>query len=253
MPSHLIAALVLLAACAACAPSDAGNGTPNEAVAGTVGPSPRRGPGDPAATIAIVPGQGTDCTAQWDGEAVTPERLRERGMAVLQEGIERIGGVRRLTEENIPFVRLEAPAEAPWSCVAPTLESIRRTGFAHVALAPAGGAAPDQRVHFLIEIPQSAESRPSVVVEMAREGGLTWNGAAIDLDGFGARVRARGGDVAPPGDFVVIPSGATRFAELHALLQVAGRARAEVALGGCRGLGGGRPVQASLTCLPPRP
>jgi hypothetical protein len=235
--------IVLIAACAACAPRGAGNEAGNAAAITA---------SEPAATISVAAAQGGACAARWDGAAVTRDQILERGAAMLQAAIERIGGVQNLTEDNIPYLRLEAPADVAMACVAPALGAVQRVGFSKVALRLSGGR-PTADVVAQLPLIGEGDARPSVVVALGANGGMTWNGEAIDLAGLSARAPAgpREGsfdEQAPPGAFVIALSPDATFGAAYEALRVAGHAGAGPTLSGCVSEGRPDPSLEALRC-----
>lgn len=226
--------LLLFALLSACAPG-AGNAAAN-------------GPDGLAGATVSVASRGSDCYFRWNGAPATGEQIFQRGRVLLEDAIQRMGGTDYLTGENIPFLRLEAAPETPWSCIAPALFAMQRAGYASVALRLAGAAPqPDQIAQFTL-MPQEPDGRPSVVVEVDADGGLTWNRAAIDRGTLGARARALA-QPPLPNDFAVIAGPRTRFAALYETLRLVGQAGVEPTLAGCRGAADRpAPEVGTLTC-----
>jgi hypothetical protein len=211
--------ILLLALLSACAPGG-GNASAN-------------GSGEaPAATVSVA-ARGGGCYFRWNGAPATGEHIYQRGRALLENAILRLGGTAYLTAENIPFLRLEAAPETAWSCIAPALFAMQRAGYASVALRLAGAAPqPDQIAQFTL-MSDEPGSPPSVVVEIGADGRLTWNRSVIERGALGPRARAAG--PLPPNGFAVIAAPRTRFAALYETLRTVGQAGVEPTLAGCRG------------------
>lgn len=238
--------LALALACTACDQIPFGNGW---AEANGSEDSARPGARAPVATITLASAGGTDCSARWNGEAVSQDEIVGRGVAALDEAIRAAGGVGNITEQNLPFVRVEAPAAMAYSCVGPTLATLQRSGFAWAVLRPTDGGGPDARADFLIaDLPEPVV--PPIGATIGR-GSLTLGGRPTDLAGIRAHFRAlREGEEPPPeaarmdapppvtsapnGFLVEVARDAT-FGEVHALVRTVAEAGETATLYSCAG------------------
>lgn len=148
-------------------------------------------------TLVLTAGAGGTCTATWDGEAVTPETLRDRSFAVLERAVATAGGPGRIQEQQIPIPRVVAAPALPWPCVAPWIDVVAQSGFLGVHLA----AVPDEISPPFLSFPVPGLPPPPIpapVVTVGAEGRFVWDGAAVDAAGL--RQRLGGGDPldAPP-------------------------------------------------------
>lgn len=220
MRSRLILALTL-ACCAACGRSggdDGGNDGGNEgAVAGV---PPEAGAPAPAATLSLVATGEGGCAARWDGRAVSREAILLRGVALIDRAANAAGGVQHLTEETLPYIRVEAPARLSFACAGPVLANLQRAGLLKLALHVAGSGEEPRIVHFpLMDIDPPP---PSVTVAIGADGRLAWNREAVDLGGLSERARAMsfGADVpAPPGELAIVPAVGARFGTVVAAVR----------------------------------
>ena len=179
-------------------------------------------PMPPAATVTI----GGDCRARWNGEPVADEQILDRSVAVLEAGIESIGGVENVTEHNIPYLRLEAPPETPWRCLAPALLEMQRSGMAWVDLH-------DQRANFAWGGQERSE--PPVYIELQADGRLAWNRQPVDADALRGRVRDMGDDARIPDNLVLFVGAEAAFGEVHQLLRTLNDAGGVATLAICGG------------------
>ncbi|HEY5710763.1 MAG TPA: hypothetical protein VIT38_02610 [Allosphingosinicella sp.] len=239
MRSGLGVALALAIACSACKPMVVANRSDGE---GTTR--------EPIATISLASNGGNDCSVRWNGEAVTQDAISQRGIAALEEAIRTVGGVANINEQNLPFVRVEAPPAMAYPCLGATLGTLQRTGFAWVALRPAGGGGPDARVDFLVANmpPPPVDPGPTVVIG---RGSLIYHDAPSSLAAIRADLsalsrdeepppEARATDVPPPvtsapNGFVVEVGRDVPFIELYALARVVAEAGQTATLYGCAG------------------
>jgi hypothetical protein len=195
----------------------------------------RAGGRGPGAVVVASSGGGQGCSYRWDGEPVSQEELLAKGVKLIMHAIEDVGGIEKITEENMPYPRLEASAGEPYSCTGPALREMRRAGFAHVMLKTPGAASPDQRADFPMV---GYEPRPEhAVVRLEKDGRITWNGEAVDKAGLGERARLAA-TMRPPVDLFVAPSADSDFATLHEAMRAIEAANMEASLSGCAGTTG---------------
>ncbi|HST37331.1 MAG TPA: hypothetical protein VLK25_11965 [Allosphingosinicella sp.] len=204
---------------------------------------PRSGGVEGSATVTLA-SNGSDCTARWNGEAVTAEALTNRGFALLERAIAAAGGIDQIRIESLPFLRLEAPPELGFDCAARMLGAIQRAGFDRVALKPAGSPDQPEFAHFQLENAPPAPIATTIAVGPGER--MTWNGAPIDLAGLRTRAGVAGGGevvpeeplppppgsgqdvpppvVAPPGAVTLAPSSEASFIAVYRAIQVLTRA-----------------------------
>lgn len=248
MRTSFLAVAALALASSACKPMAPGNRSSREA----------SGP-EPAATITLASRGGSDCAARWNGEAVTQEAIMQRGVAALEAGIRAVGGAANISEETIPFVRIEAPADMAYACLGTTLASLQRAGFAWIVLRPVGGGA-DARADFFIGDmpPPPVPPPPNVVIG---RGSLSYQGAPSSLSAIAADIRRLSeGEAPPPGQdpasgpppatsapngFIVQVASDVAFGELHALARTVAEEGQTATLYGCAG-----PTGPSWLALP---
>ena len=226
---------VLLAA--SCSPA----GAENEAAAGAAG---RR----PAATVTVLSDAGLDCTVRWDGEAVSLDALLDKSVKLMARAMDEVG-IDKVTEETLPYLRLEAAGDVPYGCTGPALRQMQRAGLGHVVLRPAGGSAGDQRADFPLDPDGPSPSR--AIFRLAKGGRTSWDGAAVDRAGLAERARlAR--SMAPQVDLIVAPSPGSDFKTLHDALRAIEQEKLEAVLAGCAGTDGPAFATAPL-CRDPAP
>jgi len=130
----------------------------------------------------------------------------ERSVLLLERAIAAAGGVEQITEETIPYLRVEAAPDVTFACVGPMLNSLQRAGFSKIALRPAGSAEQPHFAYFPLS--EAEPAFPPDTIAIGADGRMTWNGAEIDLAGLRARVRRIGGvpeEPLPPPDLEVAP------------------------------------------------
>lgn len=201
------AALMSLALVGACSPSgstdDPANGDTSSAANG------------PAATIALASTPAGACEARWDGTKMSADAVGERGLQLLMDRLDALGGPAAATLDNMPFVRVEAPAATRWPCVGPILASLAHSGYGKAWLRPSDAReAPDHAIQFAVG--PGAPADQSRTVKVRAGGAVNDDGKLHDrvaLREF-ARTRATGG----PDDFVIAPSPEASFGDVYQTL-----------------------------------
>jgi biopolymer transport protein ExbD len=206
-------ALLLLAACG---PAGEDNGAVDFVLA-------RSDRAAPLATLRLASG-GNDCTARWNGEAVTREQVLDRGVAAVERAIASVGGVQNITEETIPVLWVEAPSGLRFACLRSMLDMIERAGVPRIALMSLGDARGPAFADFPIS--DTGTDTASYIVNIGPDGAPRWNGEAIDVAGLRTRARsiAERGAPAAPGEVAVVPDGSATFASLYEALLALGEA-----------------------------
>lgn len=219
-------ALALLLLMASCGQGDRVNQA--EAVPNLSGPQ-SGARAAPTVTITIAATGPGGCAASWDGQPVTPEQIRERGYALVRQAVEAAGGAQNLTEDTIPVLDVEAPADLSFACADTILASIQRTGMSSVRLKPAGGRAP-----VLVDFPLDMDVPPPpipMVLGIGAGGQVTWNNDPIDAAALAARLGYHGSTAppdsgeqeAPPGGMELRVAREATFGQVYELLRTTRR------------------------------
>ena len=189
----------------------------------------------PAATVTAVSNAGQGCSIRWNGEAVSKEGLLDNSVRLIMRAIEDIGGIDKVTGENLPYLRLEAAGDVPYSCTGPVLREMQRAGFSHAALKLAEGPARDQRADFPLE--PVGPSQNHAIFRLEKSGRMTWDGVAVDRVGLKEKARlAR--SIAPQVEFSVAPSPDSDFKALYDALRAIEEEKLTAVLAGCAGTPG---------------
>ena len=98
-----------------------------------------RGPSRPTSAPAPTITVAANCSASWDGQAVTPAQITERSVALLEQAITAAGGIQNVTETSLPIPNVEAPADLGFACADTILFALQRSGMMSVRLRPASG------------------------------------------------------------------------------------------------------------------
>ena len=202
---------------------------------------PPTGP-DPhsAATLSI---RADSCEARWNGEPVTPDQILARSVALLEAAIERIGGPQNATEDNIPYLGVEAIPETSWRCMAPTLFALQRSGMIKIELR-------DALVFFAYNAQGVAEPT-AASVDIGANGRIAWNGEPVDMNGLRAHVRALGDEASAPDNLFFDVAPEATFLDLYAAARAVDDEGGRATLTGCGGPIG--PYRPGAPQCPPQP
>lgn len=190
---------------------------------------------DTAATVTLAASGPGGCSARWEGQPATPQQVLERSSALLDQAIQRAGGVAGLTDANTPVIAVAAPATLGFACADTFLSAIHRPGVPTVLLMIE--SSPQEAALADFTLTDIAVPAPSVVLVAGAGGRLTWNGEAIGLDALPERLRRLGpADAAaievPAGELELRPAREATFGQTHQVLRAvrAGHIRAALLL-----------------------
>ncbi|HXG99670.1 MAG TPA: biopolymer transporter ExbD [Sphingomicrobium sp.] len=91
--------------------------------------------------LSVKGGPGGTCEVYWNLTPVTNEDLLERAVKKLEDEVAKVGGVDKVTEENMPEVHIRGDVDTPYKCIGGTVFTMQRAGFARVgfiSMPPAG-------------------------------------------------------------------------------------------------------------------
>lgn len=221
MRKQFIFLLVAAAGQAGCSPG--GGGAQRE---GNAEEQSAREESGAAATITVAEAPAGGCAMEWDGRAVSEQELTDRGVAVIEAGIERVGGIEHITETNLPYPRVEAAPDTGWSCVRPALAAFASTGFMRVELHPRGERR-SPAIAFL-PIPVGAPNPNPSRVEIGADGAISWNGETVDANLL--RQRADAAVAGMPEDLAVSAAADAPFSAVHETIRAINETGAELTL-----------------------
>jgi hypothetical protein len=170
------------------------------------------------------------CSANWDGQAVSPEQITQRSIALLEQAIRAAGGIQNIAETTLPTPNVEAPADLSFACADRILFALQRSGMANVRLKPTGGQAP-----VLADFPLDTGAPPPpipTVLGIGAGGQVTWNNDPIDAAGLGRELERVGGSTGPvdpdegappPGGLELRVTRDVTFGQLYDLLRTTSR------------------------------
>ncbi|HTU13023.1 MAG TPA: hypothetical protein VMG08_19190 [Allosphingosinicella sp.] len=216
--------LLLMASC-----GRSGSETNGPAAARHDRPQPPSMTAQAAAETIVVAATGPNgCAASWNGEAVTPEQITARSVALLERAIAAAGGPRNATEQTFPVLGVEAPADLGFACADTILFALQRAGLIRVRLKPAG-SGPAVLADFPLDMDVPPPPVP-MVLGIGAGGRITWNDDPVDDAELAAQLRRIGGDPAEPGEMWPPPGGLelrvereATFGQVHALLRTTSR------------------------------
>ena len=226
MRTGALALVMLVAACGGSGPADEAAGGNAATVAAP--PDSR----ETAATVTLsASGQG-NCSAQWDGQPASAQQVTERGAALIEQAIQRAGGVSGLTDANTPVIAVAAPPTLGFACVDTYLSAIRRSSIPTVLLMPVGDASEAALARFTLT--DIAVPPPTVVLRVGAGGRLSYNDETISLDAIPERLsRLNGGSAAievPAGELEIRPAREATFGQFHQVLRAVRASRVGAAL-----------------------
>lgn len=187
-------------------------------VEASAGDAKRLARAEPAAVISADSIGRSACSLRWNGDSVTNDAVLERSVELLEKFISRVG-LDNVTEDNLPYLRLEAGAHVPYSCIGPALRTIQRAGFTYVILREAGSEAGDGRAHFFVDGAMPEGKPPLAIIRVGPADRLMWDRTRIDLIKLAQFL-----DVAEAMDdalngLVVAPSADVEFGALLAVMR----------------------------------
>ena len=93
-------------------------------------------------SLTVRGGPGGSCEVYWNLTPVTNQVLLERAVKSLEDQIKRVGGIDKITEDNMPEVHIRGDVNTPYKCVGGTVFTMQRAGFQRVGFIsqpPPGG------------------------------------------------------------------------------------------------------------------
>ena len=79
--------------------------------------------------LSVKGGPGGTCEVYWNLTKVTSKDLLDRAVKKLEDTIKNVGGIDKLTEENMPEAHIRGDVNAPWRCVAGTIYNVQAAGY----------------------------------------------------------------------------------------------------------------------------
>lgn len=182
--------------------------------------------GGVAATI-VSSGGPDDCSFTWDGEPITPDGIIGRSVVVVSDAVDANGGVENMVEEDLPIIRFEADADAPFHCTSFAIGAIRATGFTGGTLRI---AETRQDVNVLFEVAGIVGNPQRTVAALDDAGAISVYGRPVALADLGSEIVAQPnhGEIFGAGTLFLLPSANTAFGQVFAaadaIFQSGGRA-----------------------------
>ncbi|WP_299327459.1 hypothetical protein [Parasphingopyxis sp.] len=204
--------------------------------------------GGVAATI-VSSGGPDSCAYTWDGQTITPDGILGRAVVVVGDAIQTNDGVNNMTEEDLPLIRFEADADAPFHCTSIAIGTIRATGFTGGTLRAAGT---EQDVNILFEVAGFEGNPPRTVAAMDGAGAITVTGRPVALADLGREIVATPdmGQIVGAGTLFLLPSADTPFGQVLEAADTVFQSGGRATLASCYNPTFDRPFAADQTGTP---
>ncbi|MFZ2996891.1 ExbD/TolR family protein [Sphingobium sp.] len=72
------------------------------------------------------------CTVYWNMTKVNSDDLLNRAVAKLEADIKKVGGIDKMTPEDLPEVHIRGDINTPYRCIGGTIYTMQRAGFPKV-------------------------------------------------------------------------------------------------------------------------
>ena len=72
------------------------------------------------------------CTVYWNMTKVNSDDLLNRAVAKLEADIKKVGGIEKMTPEDLPEVHIRGDINTPYRCIGGTIYTMQRAGFPKV-------------------------------------------------------------------------------------------------------------------------
>jgi biopolymer transport protein ExbD len=83
-------------------------------------------------SLTVRGGPGGTCEVYWNLTPINSEDLLNRAVRALEDQIAAVGGVEKITDENMPEVHIRGDINTPHKCIGGTVFTMQRAGFARV-------------------------------------------------------------------------------------------------------------------------
>ena len=82
--------------------------------------------------LSVRGGLGGTCEVYWNLEKVNSDQLLDKAVKKLEQLIKDVGGVDKVTEDNMPEAHIRGDINTPYKCIGGTVFTMQRAGFARV-------------------------------------------------------------------------------------------------------------------------
>ena len=82
--------------------------------------------------LSVRGGPGGTCLVYWDQTKVNSDELLDKAVKKLEKLIADVGGVDKVTEDNMPEAHIRGDINTPYKCIGGTVFTMQRAGFARV-------------------------------------------------------------------------------------------------------------------------
>ena len=93
-------------------------------------------------SLSVRGAPGGTCEIYWNLTRVDSKELLDRAVKKLEDQIKAVGGVDKITEENMPEAHIRGDVDTPYKCIGGAVYNMQRAGFARVGFIsepPPGG------------------------------------------------------------------------------------------------------------------
>ena len=89
--------------------------------------------------LAVRGGPGGTCEVYWNLTKVDSQQLLDRAVKKLEDEIKKVGGVDKVTEENMPEAHIRGDINTPNRCIGGAIYTMQRAGVASVGFSSPPG------------------------------------------------------------------------------------------------------------------
>ncbi|HKX92524.1 MAG TPA: biopolymer transporter ExbD [Sphingomicrobium sp.] len=82
--------------------------------------------------LSVKNGPNGTCDVYWGMTKVSQKELLDRAVARLKKLIEDVGGVKNVTEENMPEAHIRGDVDTQYKCIGATIITMQQAGFQRV-------------------------------------------------------------------------------------------------------------------------
>ena len=82
--------------------------------------------------LSVKGGPGGTCEVYWNLTKVDSKDLLDRAVKKLEDTIKAVGGIDKLTEENMPEAHIRGDVDTPYKCIGGAVITMQKAGFARV-------------------------------------------------------------------------------------------------------------------------
>ena len=96
--------------------------------------------------LAVRGEEDGSCGVYWNLTRVNSQQLLDRAVKKLEDEIQKVGGVDKVTEDNMPEAHIRGDINTPYRCIGGAIYTMQRAGFARVGFISQPGPGGRSRV-----------------------------------------------------------------------------------------------------------